>query len=208
MNPRSLIRLAIAALAFLLYVNALPAAQTGEQEEAPLRRVSSPPVSGTFHFVQRQDVPPFPFDPFFGQLPVYEWKPGVYIVDDSQVDYPAWNEQKRAAANHSMESSGEMSTMSSPSPCSTCPTNGEGSASPLPPLPPAYSHSPTNLWLEIVNVTNNQAFFVIHTPDPGSTYHLFSTTNLATHLAGLNRTNWTWLARTISGQTNITLTNL
>jgi hypothetical protein len=168
-----------------------------------LQPIESPPPFGTFYTIG--STIPYPFDPYFGQLPVYQWKPGVYIVDDSQVD----GGTKLSSTSTSADGGGMMTMDAAPPPpCDPCSTNGEAGDPII--FPPAYNYDPTNLWLEIAGITNNQAFFVVHTPDTFGGYDLFSTTNLAltTNVGGLNRTNWVWLMRTATSQTNLVLTNL
>ena len=184
----------LSLLAFLIAL-ACPAVAQQTQESQELQRVESPPPFGTFYSA-RTGIP-YPFDPSFGKAPVYQWKPGVYIVDDSQGE--------NANGMMTADGGGAM-MMSMPSPCDPCATNSEPSE-PIS-LPPAYSYDPTNLWLEITGITNNQAFFVIRTPEPLDVFDMFSTTNLTTNVVGLNRTNWIWLMRTDLGQTNVVLTNL
>ncbi len=172
------------------------------QAEPQIERVLSPPLMGTFFLRQQKNGPPYPFDPFAGRLPVYEWKPGVFIVDDSQVDYPAMKSMAESGAG-----SAAAMSLPAPPPCESCPTNGSGGG----PLNwGAVTHSSNDLWLELANITNSQAFFTIHTPDTFGSYDLFTTTNLAltTNAGGLNRSNWLWLSRTAVSQTNLVLTNL
>ncbi len=196
LSGKLLLLLLLSATSFACW--RVAAQQTQDTQE--LQRVESPPPFGTFYSA-RTGIP-YPFDLSFGQLAVYQWKPGVYIVDDSQSD--------GAQAQMSAGGGGMMTMDAAPAPCEgNCPTNSEGGG-PVSFGPPAYSYDSTNLWLEITGITNNQAFFVIKTPDPSGPYDFFSTTNLAatTNAGNLNRTNWVWLTRTAFGQTNITLTNL
>jgi hypothetical protein len=83
------------------------------QNEQQLQLVESSPAFGTFWLVQ--DKAPYPFDPFFGQLPIYDVGGGIYLVDDSQVAYSA------------MQEGGGAFTSSEPSPpCDPCPSEGGG----------------------------------------------------------------------------------
>jgi hypothetical protein len=74
---------------------------------------------------------------------------------------------------------------------------------------------PTNgLWLELASVTNVTgnssnwvSNFIIHTTNTTEQYDIFGTTNLSPNVPGLNLTNWVWLLRTVSGETNIVITN-
>jgi hypothetical protein len=170
------------------------------QERAPLEPLSPAPTKGTFWSVQRTNLPPLPFDLFGGQLPIYELKPGVFIIDDSQVDFTAME----ALSPNSGES---MSMSGAPEPCDPCATNSSAKSVTN---APAYGFDATNVWLEITGVTNGQAYFVVRTPDSFETYDMFGTTNLnlTTNVGGLNRTNWVWLMRTAFSQTNLVLTNL
>ncbi len=191
----------LALLPLLAIVLSGPAQQL-LQAKPQIERVLNPPLMGTFFLRQQKNGPPYPFDPFAGQLPVYEWKPGVFIVDDSHMDYPAMKSVTESGA-------GSAAAMSfpAPPPCESCPTNGSGGG-----LLNwgAATHSSNDLWLELANITNSHAFFTIHTPDTFGSYDLFTTTNLAltTNAGGLNRSNWLWLSRTAVSQTNLVLTNL
>ncbi len=85
MCSRRLTKIAVGiSLAFSLTPSA--SAQKLPPEELVLP-VMNPPALGTYYMLKDKQGPPYPFDPSFGQLPVYEWKPGVFLVDDSQVDY-------------------------------------------------------------------------------------------------------------------------
>lgn len=179
-------------------------AQEVKQDEMWLSPVLNPPPVGTFYFVQRKDMPPYPFDPFFGQFSVYEWKPGVYLIDDTDVESVGLSGQKTLTMGNL--GGAILMSLSTPAPCDPCPTNSESDGAGY--VGFGYSYVPTNLWLEIARVTNNLAFLVIHTPETNGLYDLFSTTNLTANGAGWNRTNWMWWTRTGTGQTNLTLTNL
>jgi hypothetical protein len=56
-------------------------------------------------------------------------------------------------------------------------------------------------------MSNSAAGLVIHTPTNGQ-FDIFYTTNFGPNVSGLNLTNWMWLYRTTSGETNLTATNL
>jgi hypothetical protein len=167
------------------------------QEQPQPQLMTNAPSMGTFYLLGRIPSPPYPFDPYFGTQPVYAYD-GVFFVDDTQVSF---TEQQFGGGGGMMLMSGPT-----PPPCDPCSTNGSGGTNYSGPL--AYSYDPTNVWLEITGVTNGQAFFVVKTPDSFETFDMFSTTNLTTNVAGLNLTNWLWLTRTASGQTNLVLTNL
>ncbi len=183
----------------ILFVAGSIGAQQVLSEKAPPQLIANAPAMGTFFLLGRIPSPPYPFDPYFGTLPVYAYD-GVFFVDDSQVSF---SEQSLGFSGEG----GGMMLMSSPAPCDPCPTNGGGVGTSFT-GPPAYSYEQTNVWLEINGVTNGQAFFTVRTPDSFEMFDMFSTTNLTTNVAGLNLTNWLWLTRTLSGQTNLTLTNL
>jgi len=163
-----------------------------------LQEVLDPPSLGTFYLMSLESddrpSPPYPFDPYEGALPVYAVAGfnGVYLVADSPEDYQVL--QLKLAA----ERAESMSLM-----------EGMGFSS----LEGGFefgllSYGSNDLWLEIVGVTNGAASFTIHTPDTAA-YDLFGTTNLCADVPGLNATNWAWLLRTGSGETNnIVATNL
>ena len=117
-----------------LFVWAAPA-QELPRETWPIEPVKEAPAFGTFWCVQNRL--PYPFDPFFGRLPVYEIGGGIYLVDDSQVDY--------GAAGKS--GGGEMALMSSPAPPGGGGTNGGGSTN-------MFCSGPTNFTVASTFSTN------------------------------------------------------
>lgn len=130
--------------------------------------VTNPPAVGTFFLIQNRLGPPYPFDPSYGMLPVYQWKPGVFLVDDSQVDYSA-------AAVHAANAA--MSLMAGPTPCDPCSTNGSGGGAGY--VPPVPSYSSGDLWLEMRDPTNQTATLLVHRPSSNQdVYDLIYTTNL------------------------------
>ena len=64
-----------------------------------LELMDPPPVTGTFYFAQRTNVPPFWFDPFGGQLPVYRIDGHKFLIDDTAVDYSAGESQLSGVPN-------------------------------------------------------------------------------------------------------------
>ena len=199
MNMKTL-KLRVLLVATVLAGRAVCTAQF-QNEPSPPQLLEKAPATGTFYLLGRIPSPPYPFDPYFGTLPVFAYD-GVFFVDDSAVGF------LEPSLNSGSEGGGMMLAMSAPGPCNPCSTNGNGLVGTNYSGPPAYSYNPTNVWLEIKGVTNGQAFFTVRTPDSFETFDLFSTTNLTTNVAGLNLTNWLWLTRTVTGQTNLVLTNL
>ena len=110
---------------------------------------------------------PYPFDPYFGQLAIYQWTPGVYLVDDSQLD------ANGASASPLSANGGGVMMMSMPSPCNPCPTNG-GGGGPVNFGPVDYPSSNV-LWLEIALGTNaSTALITLHNTTNGVRYQLLS----------------------------------
>lgn len=174
----------------------------------PLDQSAIPPI-GTFWLLNGPNpsipTPPSPFPPqdlIELGVPVYSVGNGQYIVDDSQVNYASLQSMRTLLTQTTTENDGP------PNPAPGGGGGGGGSTNYFGPL-----HGTNDLWLE-VSVTNNAlAYFVIHTPatnvSDNTNYDLFATTNIMTMVSGLNATNWVWLFRTESGQTNnLTLTNL
>jgi hypothetical protein len=194
------------ALAVILWTVCSAPAQ--QEPQGPVL-VTNAPVAGTFFLLGLNPPLPFPFDPYFGALPVYAYD-GVFFVDDSQV----------ADLSIQRESfGGGMMTSSLPGPgggggCTNCtftnicsgPTN----------FTVIYQLSTTNtppygtndLWLEMTVATNNVANLIIHTPTTNAYYDVFGTTNLSPHVLPLNQTNWIWLQRASGGPTNFLWTNI
>ncbi len=177
---------------------------------AQLQPVTAPAV-GTFYFVQRTNTAPFPFDPFFGAFPVYEVRPGVYLVDDLQMDYIATGAQQMAGGGMMMSSS--IGPPGVGGGCTNCvvtnlclgPTNFSVQYQLSTANPPPYSSN--DLWLEMVIATNNVATLIIHTPDSNAWYDIFGTTNLSPYVPPLNQTNWIWLQRAFGVPTSFLWTN-
>ncbi len=76
-------------VALLLFAAQFARAQEMLTEKPQL--VTNPPLMGTFFLLQNPKSPPYPFDPFHGELPVYFYD-GVYFVDDTGVDYVSLRE--------------------------------------------------------------------------------------------------------------------
>ena len=131
-------------------------------------------------------MPPLPFNPFAAMnLNVYALGANSFAVDDTSL----------GSASRAL-SAGRMSTMDSSSDFTF--------------VAPTYDSNV--VWLDITKVSADLSMscLVLHPPwDAASpVYDLFSTTNLGPDGAGLNVTNWVWVLRTGSGQTNLTVTNL
>src|SRR5436190_8746119 len=106
--------------------------------------------AGAYWRLQQPDQPPLPYNPF-PDLPVYTLDPTnhVYLIDDSSVDYPEFNESR------AMESSlarfvGDFEFQSTQA--------GEGQSSMF-----SLMHSSDELWLEITGVTPSErtGYFVV-----------------------------------------------
>lgn len=167
-----------------------------------LMRVEEPPVAGTYYSVQLPDQAPFPFNPF-PELDVYSSE-GLLFYDDSDVDYVALKEERKAKFSM-RQGGGEMMTEDGP------PVPGEGGGSSGDSgtnIPPTFLTS-TNLclWPPVFLSSNSLSLLATNTVTNG-VYDLFNTTNLAPNVPGLNLTNWLWLMRGASGQTNFTITNI
>jgi hypothetical protein len=125
--------------------------------------LSLAPTFGTFYFAS--GGPPFPFDPSIGQLPVYEWRPGVYVVDDSGGSWASGVQSQLPGEG------GGATTMSDPLPwpCTQCPTNGEPGG-PVVWGGPAYNYSSTQLWVKITG-TNTTNFLLDVNNTVSNTYY-------------------------------------
>ena len=194
------------------------------QITATLIDSSAEPRFGTYWRVQHTNEPPLPMDPFKGALPVYALSTGsnIFVIDDRDVDYVAWYallSSDAAVETVPMKSSAVALTSAVASLSTTAAADA-----PSIPIPPGAGDTGTNtdpggitftpmaygsqdLWLG-VSVSNSLASFVIHTPDSSAMYDLFGTSNLAPNVPGLNLTNWVWLGRTTTGQTNYVVANL
>ena len=79
-------------------------------------------MHGTFYLMQNKKSPPYPFDPWFGQMPIFLWD-GVFFVDDSKVDYVSLRAESISGFGFG-ENGGGMMLMSLPPTCDPCSTNG------------------------------------------------------------------------------------
>lgn len=179
---------------FLLWLAAACPAQAQQLQiaEPLIERVWNPPPVGTFFLIHQKYSAPYPFDPSFGQLPVYEWKPGVFLVDDSQVDY--------AALESKSEGGGGMSLMSMTGPGGFPVGTNSGSAelicSASTNFTLTYRYWSNSLALGVALGTNSTIDLTVFTSTTNATYDLFGTTNLnALALPQLSRTNWQWRLR-------------
>jgi hypothetical protein len=131
--------------------------------------------------------PPFPFDPYFGRLPVYAFDPfhGPFLILDSTEDYQA-----------------AIKSLSCPS-APLAEDEGESQAAPTLFFLPEYG--PDDLWLECVSIHNGSAAFVIHipqsTPQSQAIYDLYNTRTLTP-------IHWEWVLRTTPGQTSVAVHGL
>ena len=197
-------RVLLFALALVFIVRAL-AAEAQEKEDAAAKRawlfrefpqlilVLEPPVRGSFFSLKKSAQPPLPFQPF-PELNLYSWAEGMYFFDDLELSYDA------------PLLKGPMMMLSEAPPSPGGEGGGGGGTNEVGNF--SIIHSTNDLWLEITGLTNTTGYFLIHTPETNGIYDLFSTTNLSPLVAGLNLTNWLWLVRTTSGQTNLTVTSL
>jgi hypothetical protein len=171
--------------------------------------VTNAPAAGTFYLLSVHPSLPFPFDPYFGALPVYSYD-GVFFVDDSQVG--DLQMQQNGFGGEMMSSSlsgpGEGGSTNSGPLTNICsgPMNFTVTYQLSTTNTPPYGT--TDLWLEIQIDTNNLANLSIHTPNTNSFYDVFGTTNLSPHVLQLNQTNWMWLQRALGASTNFLWTNI
>lgn len=188
----------------LVFFHALPVGRTQTTLDN-LQLVTNAPASGTFYLLSAeltQPLPPYPFDPYAGAMPVYGLTgfPDSFLIADSPEDYVTLRTEQ------SFQMSGRMSTMSAEAP----PSPGEGGGTNEWCCAEVRAYGSNDLWLEIAatngatggGVARVMASFTIHTPTSAA-YDLFATTNLTTNVAGLNLTNWLWLGRIEAELTNV-----
>jgi plastocyanin len=161
---------------------------------------------------------PTPCRPLDPTTPVYALPNGQFLADDSAGDILLVTSEallqtqldallQLIARLEESSLNAEMDAMSSLG----------GEFYPLDAGGPLYgeNYSSSDLWLEIVAVTNGpsgmvSADFVVHPPEleAGQAFDLFMTTNLSAQAPGLNLTNWDWVRRAQPGQTNVTISDL
>jgi hypothetical protein len=172
------------------WLDVLAATPTIAAEDLPQRG-----MVGNFYSLAHPNWPPLPAD--IWRIPIWNLSSdsgsGFYLLDD--LDYPE------------SFATGGMMAMDAPNPPGFIGggTNGGGGYSSN--LQPQV-FTTNDLWLQLVGTTNTgtalTAQLVIHTPwnVTNGVYGLYFKTNLAVPY------NWTWLLRNVSGQTNLTVTNL
>ncbi len=141
-------------------------------------------------FTNRVCMTPWPSDPFGSEVPVYDLDGSGrhFIVGNGPDDLTLGRQQQLAdQALHGLEGRLGMDSPDSSSPMGL------------------DSHSPDDLWLEIIAATNDlvstTANLLIHAPEP-SIFDLFYTESLpATN-------GWYWVARALPGETNIMVPSL
>lgn len=170
----------------------------GRAQELPM--VETPPAHGTFWLTVGRV--PYPFDPYYGALDIFEVGGGVYLIDDTPL------------FDSIILEGGGMSLMSgSPSPPGVAGTNSGGTSNICCSGPTnftvAYLSGTNEPWLEISVVTNNVATLWIHTSDTNTPYDVFGSTNLnSLALPALSRTNWQLLRHVTGTTTNFNWANI
>lgn len=131
------------------------------------------PVSGTF-WSSTMQMPPLPYLPF-DDVPVTATGPGMFLYDDSKVDYTTLRAEgaKQSAQNASLQGEGE---------------GGGGGA---------MMCMSGGLCLVPKGITNNALQLTIEGNDPALPYDLYARTNIV----GTNA--WTYVGRQAAGVTNI-----
>ena len=115
---------AVTSICLLLLFCAPAPSQEKNAPPASPQLLEKAPASGTFYLLGRIPSPPFPFDPYYGALPVFAYD-GVFFVDDSTVSL---FEMSFVSGG---EGGGTMLMSSLAPPCDPCPTNefsGSGGA--------------------------------------------------------------------------------
>ena len=151
---------------------------------------------GSFHRIQRLNLPALPFDNCPG-CPVYWLGGNVYLIDDSSVDYAAREAALQVrtlrSAARQVGFGGELDALLGVEEQLFL---GDGLGPML-----GVSYSSNDLWLELVAVTNQTAQLLVHTPETDAAYDLFQTASLATN-------GWAWVARGLPGQSTFTVSNV
>jgi hypothetical protein len=126
-------------VAFFVLLPALSAtAQVKKDPQTIIReRIAN---HGTYYTMQNPKSPPLPFNPFPG-LPVYTITNGIFLLDDRTVDYEALREEIAVEMALEQFESGLFYGGSSTS---------------------YASYASTDLWIEILAMTNNTSFLTLH----------------------------------------------
>jgi hypothetical protein len=156
--------------------------------------VTNAPAAGTFYLLSVNPSLPFPFDPYFGAMPVYSYD-GVFFVDDSQLGDLSL-QQGGGMTMNSLGPPGIGDTNNPPSPPVTNICSGPTNFSVV------YQYSANGLALGIALTTNPLVALSILT-STNENYDVFGTTNMASLSPSvLSKTNWVWLIRAAGSATN------
>lgn len=139
--------------------------QTGIPANAQLVTPSSIPKFGTFISLYKTNEPPLPFlKPMYAEakLPVYWLGGGRYMVDDTGLDWEAIEAAQKLAQIAAAEA----------------PTGGDLARERSGVATLDCLRGPDELWLEITQVTNDNAYLTLHGTIEGTYYQLLSTTKL------------------------------
>ncbi len=155
-----------------------------------LTPVTNAPAFGTFFSLSRFQAP-FPFNPF-PELPLYAVTNGVFLYDDSNVDYQALA-SLRAEGAFALGGVGAMAMMSGPTPPPPG-GGGGGSGGGGGVYQAPYSGAGLKITIPVV-LTNGYLYTTIFDHNPALAHDIYARTNL-------NVTNWIYSAWGDVGQTN------
>jgi hypothetical protein len=146
--------------------------------------------------------PPLPGPPrdLPGDTPVYDLGGGIFVIDDTAIDWSAiWQARELDSALSGLEVQYGLRAAAA-----------GGVVRPM----DLSSYTDDDLYLLAPVVTNNTAWLSLHpsaseVANGSAVYDLYLTTSLSPEGEGLNLTNWMWVLRTDpSGQTNLLVTDL
>jgi hypothetical protein len=186
-------------------------ALTSPAELQPLDLEVVPPV-GTFYllsdYLLTESPAPWPFcPPLAAGTAVYSLgDDGVFLVVDTASTTGIIQEfgEMNLGLRTARSSSGLTSTMSAELDFPGESDESGGGNEPL----ATYSYSASDLWFEIVAITNHSAWLQVHSSEVAGVYDLFATTNLGPTEPGLNVTTWIQVMRCDPGQTNLLVGDL
>lgn len=176
-----------------------------------LQQVTHPPESGTFFLLSAEasgeGSPPYPFDPYFGVLPIYQFNglPNQYLVGDSVEDFQALR-----SLQLELQSAGAMTMNGIELPPDD---EGGGGGGEWTNGYPGWVFGTNDLYLSIIpeSLTNSGTVaLTIHNSESDTNdlvgWYVWATTNLAycNDPWALDADNWAWVAATEPGQTNVT----
>ena len=88
---------AVSGIAILLLVARLAGAQLLTTEVPQPQLVTNVPTAGTFYLLGQEKSPPYPYDPWFGQMQIFFWDASFASTTEKSITARSSSSGRRAA---------------------------------------------------------------------------------------------------------------